>query len=118
MGISRGRMSHWSFIREARYSTKSSIKRYVYKTWLPKAQKEIGLDLRIRVDNKYFAVLISNRKHKNIFAFIDRNTGEILRPKTNRKPHTRYQPKATKDNINDKSGGMRYVKNVKFRYLP
>ena len=118
MGISRGRLSHLKFIRENRFSTKSSIKKYVQNKWIPQAEKQLNLKLRLRIDSKYFAILIADRKHKNIFAFIDRNTGEILRPKSNTKPHTIYQPKDTKDNINDRDGGMRYVKNVRFKYLP
>jgi hypothetical protein len=118
MGISLGRMAHLRILREKKYTTKSSIKRYVLNVWIPKAEKELGMKLRYRIDSKYIAILIADRKHKNIFAFIDRKTGDILRPKNNSVPHKRYQPKATEDNINNKSGGMHYVKNVKFRYLP
>jgi hypothetical protein len=117
MGISSRRLTHVRFLREKRYTTKSSIKRYVQNVWLPKAEKELGMKLRIRTDSKYFVILIVGRKHKNTFAFIDRNTGDILRPKTKTRPHLRYQPKDIEDNINNKSGGMRYVKNFRFRYL-
>ena len=118
MGISRYRLSHLRLIRENKYGSKSSIKKYVTNIWVTNAEKVLDLKLRVRIDSKYFAILIANRRHKNILAFIDRETGEILRPKTNTKPHLKYQPKDTKNNINDPDGGMRYVQNVRFKYLP
>lgn len=123
MGIMRGRTSHLRFIRESRYSTKSSIKKYVANVWLKNAEKyyekeQMNLKFRMRIDSKYIAILIVGRKHKNIFAFIDRETGAILRPRNNRRPHTRYQPKKISSNINNKDGGAKYYKNLKFHYLP
>lgn len=117
MGRSIRRMAHLRNIRKKRYGTKTAIKRYVKNIWLKKAEKELDMKLRIRVDSKYLAILIVGIKDKNIFAFIDRETGAIMRPKTNSNPHTRYQPKEIKSNINDTSGGLRYVRNFKFRYL-
>ena len=117
MGRSIGRLAHLRNIRKKRYGTKTSIKRHVTKVWIPKAEKELDMKLKIRVDSKYLAILIVGRKN-NILAFIDRETGAILRPKNSKIPHTKYQPKEIKSNINDTSGGMRYVKNVKFKYLP
>ena len=118
MGRSIKRMSHLRNIRKKRYGTKTAIKKYLETVWIPKSEKELGIKLKIRTDSKYFAILIVGGKHKNILAFIDKETGAILRPKNSKKPHTKYQPKDIKSNINDTSGGMRYVKNLKFRYLP
>ncbi len=123
MGRSIGRLAHLRNIRKKRYGTKTAIKRYVKNMWIPKAEKyfkekNMNLEFKMRIDSKYIAILIKNRKDKNIFAFIDRKTGEIMRPKTNKLPHTRYQPKAIKNNINDKDGGFRYYRNVEFKYLP
>jgi hypothetical protein len=118
MGISSRRMSHMRFIIEKRYKTESSIKSYILNTWIPKAEEILGMTLKLRNDKKHFAIRIEGRKHKNIFAFIDKETGDIMRPKSFYKAHTRYQPKEIKSNINDKDGGMRYVNNVKFKYLP
>jgi hypothetical protein len=118
MGISSKRSFHLGFLRERKDKTRAEIKKYVEEVWLPKAEEILGLELRIRYDRNYYAILIKGRKHKNILAFIDKKTGEIMRPKNPSRPHLRYQPKAIKSNINDKDGGLRYVRNVRFRYLP
>ena len=105
-------------LKEVKYSTASSIKKYVEKTWLPEASKIIGMPLRVRNDKKYLAIMLTGRKTKNIFAFIDKRTGEVMRPKSNNIPHTIYQPNDTESNINDPDGGLRYAKNVRFHFLP
>lgn len=117
MGKSIKRMSHLRNIRKKRYGTKTAIKKYVTNVWLKKAEKELDIKLRIRVDSKYLAILIVGEK-QNILAFIDKETGAILRPKNSKVPHTKYQPNDIKSNINDTSGGARYYKNLKFKYLP
>lgn len=134
MGRSQQRMSHLRNIRKHRYSTKSAIKKYVETNWLREAEKILTkrltkgfkkeekeafeLELNMRDSGKYFVISMFGDVSKKTLAFIDKETGDILRPKFHTKPHTVYQPKSTKSSVNDPSGGLRYVKNVIFKYLP
>ncbi len=134
MAKSLGRMAHLRNIRKKRYGTKSAIKKYVEINWLRKAEKILTkrltkgfkeeekeafkLELNMRDSGKYYVISMFGDVDKKTLAFIDKETGEILRPKFHTKPHTVYQPKSTKSNVNDSSGGFRYVKNINFKFLP
>lgn len=134
MGRSQGRMAHLRNIRKKRYGTKSAIKKYIETNWLrtaekiltkrltkgfKKAEKEaFELELNMRDSGKYYVISMFGDVNKKTLAFIDKESGQILRPKFHTKPHTVYQPKATKSNINDTSGGMRYPRNINFKFLP
>ena len=134
MGRSQKRMSHLRDIRKKRYGTKTAIKRYVETMWIPKAVKILtkrltkGLNkeekekfkfgLNMRSSGKYLVISMFGDTKKRTLAFIDLETGAVLRPRFHSKPHTKYQPKNTKSNINDTSGGLRYAKNVMFKFLP